>query len=450
LRIDPTFRPRRARHWLRPGGPWQSGTLDDLFADADRVARVAGGLRAAGVGRRDAVSWRLPNVESSVVLFRACWRLGAVAVPLHPRGGDAVVPALHVDTLPEGAPVPLAASVARPSDPAVVLHTSGSTAAPKGVIHTHRGLRYKAETMVRAHGLHRDDVVLMPAPLSHISGLLNGVLVPAAAGMRSVLAAAWDPDDALDVIERERVSFMIGPPTFFVDLLAASSFDTHRVASLRIVSCGGAGVTPAFVSEATDRLGAAVKRTYGSTEAPTITTWQPGDPTHRARETDGRVTGEAEVRLDADGEVLVRGPEVCCGYTDPAANEEAFDRGGWFRTGDVGTLDDGWLTVTGRKKDVIIRGGENIAVGAVEAALEAHPAVRQAVVVGVPDARLGERVCAFVVCRPGRTFDVAEAQRWFADRGLPRFTTPEQVVLVDAVPTMASGKPDRAALRALV
>ena len=188
----------------------------------------------------------------------------------------------------------------------------------------------------------------------------------------------WDPERAVALIERERVTFMIGPPTFFVSLMTAPAFTAERVASLRLVSSGGAGVSAAFVDEASERLGAHVKRTYGSTEAPTIATSSGGDSDVDARRHDGRAIGAVELRLAADGELEVRGPEVCVGYLDRAETAAAFTDDGWFRTGDLATLDDGWLTIVGRKKDVIIRGGENISTAEVESVLEAHPVVRQA------------------------------------------------------------------------
>jgi cyclohexanecarboxylate-CoA ligase len=434
---------------------------DPLVDDA--VGRLAGGLRAAGVRRGDVVTWQLPNRWEAVALYRACWRIGAIAAPVHHLAGAsdaatmlaAVEPRLAVDearlpALLASDSIPPGVMRVRPADPAVVLFTSGSAGAPKGVIHTHRGLSYKAALMARVHGLTHDDAVLMPAPLAHISGLLNGVLVPGAAGMRTVLQERWDPDHALAIIESERISFMIGPPTFFVGLRGAESFRPARVRSLRLLSCGGAGVTPAFVAETADALSATVKRTYGSTEAPTVTTSHAGDPPERARTTDGRPTGEVEVRLGDDGEVLLRGPELFAGYTDPARNTDAFLRGGWFRTGDRGSLDGGWLTITGRLKDVIIRGGENIAVSEVEAICEAHPSVAHAAAIGEPDERLGERVAVFVVTAPGASFDLEVCRRWFAERGVARFKTPERVEVIDAMPTLAAGKPDRDALRRLL
>jgi cyclohexanecarboxylate-CoA ligase len=271
------------------------------------------------------------------------------------------------------------------------------------------------------------------------------VLVPGAAGMRTVLMAKWDPERALQLVRDERITFMVGPPTFFVQLMAAPGFGTDTVAPLRLVSSGGSGVTPAFVEEATTRLGARVKRSYGSTEAPTITSSGAHDSEQRAAETDGRPVGECELRIARDGELLVRGPELFAGYADAEQTRAAVTRG-WFATGDLATVDgEGWLTIVGRKKDVIIRGGENIAAGEVEELLVAHPAVREAVAVGYPDERYGERVCAFVLS--DQPFDLETCRAWFAARGAARFKTPEQVVQVDAFPVLAAGKVDRAALR---
>jgi cyclohexanecarboxylate-CoA ligase len=346
-----------------------------------------------------------------------------------------------------------------PHDVAVVLHTSGSTGTPKGVLFTHRALAHKAREMARLHELGPGDVVLMPAPLAHVSGLLNGVLVPGVVPFRSVLMARWSPEAALELIEAEGVTFMVGPPTFFLGLLAAEGFSPARVASLRLISVGGAGVTPEFVERAADAFGAVVKRTYGATEAPTATTsYGPTDPEERAR-FDGKVVPHARVRVvapgtlaelppDTEGEVLVSGPELFSGYLDPQRNHDAVE-GDWFRTGDLGVLDDqDRLRITGRLKDVIIRGGENISAAEVEGHLGAHPDVEMAVAVGEPDERLGERVCAVVELVPGTAFDLETCRRWFHQRGVARFLTPERIVVVDRMPLLASGKADRAAAAA--
>jgi cyclohexanecarboxylate-CoA ligase len=398
-----------------------------------------------------------------VELYRACWRIGAVAAPVHHRAGQAEVdaalaqvdPCIRVDgedgvralfVVGERSPVPPGAHIDS-SAVVVVLFTSGSTGRPKAVLHTHETLAYKARSMVRIHGLGANDVVLMPAPMAHISGLANGVLVPLVAGMTSITMSAWDPGLALSLIETEGVSFMVGPPTFFVSLRDHPDFDPARVASMRLLSCGGAGVTPAFVDSAAAVFRCTVKRTYGSTEAPTVTTSYAGDPPERARDTDGRATGDVELRL-VDDELWVRGPEVCVGYASEDDNER-FTDDGWLRTGDLATLDDGWLTITGRMGDVIIRGGENIAAGEVEAVLEAHPDIRQAVAVGYPDEKMGERVCAFVVVPSGASFGLDEARAWFEVCGITRFKWPERVETLAELPVLAAGKPDRSALREL-
>ena len=456
--IEATFTPIRAGEYRSAGGPWSGPSLDALLGPDPDVAAIAGGLRALGVHAGAVVTWRSPNRREVALAYRACWRIGAIAAPVHHQFGDAEAAALVARLAPTATldldALPRAVPVDAPWDDneslAAVLFTSGSSGTPKGALHTQATLAYKASMMRDVHRITSDDVVLMPAPCAHISGLLNGVTLPAIAGARTVFMARWDPERALDLIEAEGVTFMIGPPTFFVSLMGAAGFTSERVRSLRLVSSGGAGVTPAFVERARELLGARVKRTYGSTEAPTVaTSTAADDETHDATH-DGRAIGAVELTLAPDGELLVRGPEVCVGYIDPSATAAAFDRDGRFHTGDLATIDpDGWLTIVGRKHDVIIRGGENIAAAEIEAALESHPAVRCAAVIGEPDDRLGERVCAAIVT-DGSPFDVALARSWFAERGLARYKVPERIEIVDALPLLASGKPDKARLRTLL
>ena len=364
------------------------------------------------------------------------------------RNGDA-----RFDELLAGRPVTTGS--ARASDMAVVLFTSGSSGNPKAVLHTHRALAYKARSMVRAHGLTAADVALMPSPLAHVSGLLNSVLVPGTAAMTVVLMEKWDAGRGVHLAGEYGATFMIGPPTLFVGMMEEPGFRSS-VRALRVVSCGSMGVTPEFIDSARLAFGAMVKRTYGSTEAPTVTTSTFEDGPDRARDTDGRSVGEAVIRVvdpatdrpvpaGQRGEVLVRGPELFVGYGEEDQTRAAVRRG-WFGTGDLGVLDpEGWLTIVGRLKELIIRGGENIASAEVERVLEQHPEVRQAVVVGCPDRRLGERVAAFVVGSP--RVDVAECRRWFAAQGVARFKTPEVVVHLDEIPLLGVGKPDRPELR---
>ena len=444
---------------------------DVLVSSADLCERsraLAGALNARGIGHGDHVAFQLPIGVDAIVVYRACWSVGVVPVALHPLAGSAQL----TQALEQSEPVLLVAETAMPlaefrgattvadltggvapavevadGDDALVMFTSGSTGVPKGVVHTHSSLTYKTTESIEVHGFTADDVVLMPAPLAHVSGLLHGVLVPGALGAKTVLMSRWDPGRALDLIEREGVTWMVGPPTFFLGLMDHPEFATERVASLRLVSCGGAGVSPAFAARARNELGVVVKRAYGSTEAPTITTSRHDDPPERMISTDGRPFGGSEIRVDETGELWLRGPELARGYLDRERTAEYFVDG-WFRTGDLASIDNGWLTITGRLGDRIIRGGENISATEVEHHLEAHPAIRQAVALAEPDKRLGERVAAFVVAPGG--FDLDTCRAWFAERGAARFVTPERIELVDEMPVLASGKVDRAALAELL
>lgn len=505
VRLRATYHQPAAPRYRSRGGAWDVPALDGLLStprrpgapalvDGDNlidagtleqlVATAAGGLRTRGVRRGDVVAWQLPNWWEAVVMFHACWRAGAVAAPIHHQLGAIEVARMVADLRPKvalGAPgLPLSGLVdalgvragdprfeellagrpvtpgrARGSEIAVVLFTTGTTGYPKAVLHSHRGLAYKARAMARAHGLTSDDVALMPSPLAHVSGLLNSVLVPGEAAMPVVLMEKWDAERGVELASRHRASFMIGPPTMFLAMLDVPGC-RDRVTTMRVVSCGAMGVTPEFIDVARDGFRAMVKRTYGSTEAPTVTTssWQ--DEPAKARDTDGHPVGDAEVRVvepgtvrslpsGARGEVLVRGPELFVGYGQESQTSEAVRRG-WFATGDLGTLDaSGWLTIVGRLKDLIIRAGENIASAEVERSLEQHPGIRQAVVVGRPDERFGERVVAFLV--GDNRIDVAECGRWFAEQGVARFKTPEIVVHLEEIPLLGIGKPDRSLLR---
>ena len=315
------------------------------------VATVAGGLRDRGVRRGEAVAWQVPNSLAAAVLTRACWRIGAVAAPvLHSFGAADVEaalgqidPALVLELGTEafsdpaaladavgGAPVPAGAFPSQPSDVALVLFTSGSTGVPKAVLHTQRGLSWKASLMARVHGLGPADAVLMPAPMAHISGLLNGVLVPGAAGLRSVLVRRFDPEQALDWWRAS------ASPSWPARRPSSSPWPAPwregpgtDVSSIRLVSSGGASVTPAFVEDTARTFDCRVKRTYGSTEAPTVTTSTDDDPFEKARDTDGRAVGAVELRVSdpetgarcatgTPGELWVRGPEMFAGYADAA------------------------------------------------------------------------------------------------------------------------------------
>ena len=476
--ITPTFVNPREAEYSAPGGPWFEQTLPRLLGEAtvrpdlfvcrdarlgteefvDAVRAVAGGLRAAGVAHGDAVAWQLPNGLDAVVLTWAAWWLGAVAVPLHAQLTtpeiDAVVEAAggaHRVAVDADHPLnalradPVDAEPAiRPGDPALVITTSGSTGKPKSVIQTHRTLAHKARQFAVVHGTGPADAILVPAPLAHSAGVLHGILHPVATGMKGVITDRWDPAHALELVTRERVSMLFGPPVFALGIASADGFDADAVASVRLIAAGGSTITEDFARDMSATYGAVVKRTYGSTEMPVVTTSYPGDPVERGYTTEGRLVPGAELEL-RDGEVWVRGPELAEGYLDPEQTDAAFVDG-WFRTWDLGELDEGWLRIVGRLADIIIRGGANVSAAEVENVLERHPSIRQAVVVGYPDAVYGERIGAFVVS--GEPVDRDWCVDWFARAGLAKYKVPDRVEVVDTIPVLATfQKPDRAQLR---
>ena len=344
------------------------------------------------------------------------------------------------------------------ADVLLLMYTSGTTADPKGVLHSHRGLLYEVGSLRGVHALGEDDVILMPSPLTHVSGLIHAALLPFVLGTRAVLMDRWDAGHALRLLGREGVTYMVGAPVFLSDLAFHPGLDPAHVRRFRLFSCGGAGVSPDLVRESRARLGCVAKRVYGSTEFPTLTTTGPDDPPERGLTSDGRAIGAAEVRLVDDagttlppgreGEILARGPECFLGYRNAALDGEAFTSDGWFRTGDLGVIDDeGYLTVTGRKKDIVIRKGEKISAAEVEAAVARHPAVADVAVVALPDAATGERACACVILRPGTSLALDELTAGLRQAGLASHKLPERLEIVVDLPRTASGKVKKHVLR---
>lgn len=251
-------------------------------AIGERAHGLAAAFNARGIGHGDHVAFQRPNGIDAIALFRACWRIGAVAVPVHPRADTVEIAEVIDQTHPSllvghpGSPLrnePAAVGVddltggevppveCHDSDAALVMFSSGSTAGPKGVIHTHAGLVAKTLQVAENHGLTKGDCVLIAAPLAHISAVLRGVLVPAAIGAKTVLAEQPNPAVTLHLIETEQVTWMVGPPPFFIDLMDDPTFDRQRVASLRLISCGGTSVTPEFARRASSELGAVIDNT---------------------------------------------------------------------------------------------------------------------------------------------------------------------------------------------
>jgi cyclohexanecarboxylate-CoA ligase len=484
------------------------GTRRLTFAELDRLSqRLAFGLRCVGLGPGDVVAYQLPNWWEAVVVCLGALRIGATVNPLLPifreselrftlrqsaacalvipgyfRGCDhrhlvaalrADLPALREVLVVRDEPAPamrgfaafldtpwecaphtdaLAPHTVDPDAVALLMYTSGTTAAPKGVLHTHNTLAAEVMSLARIHDLTAADRTLMPSPLTHISGVIHGILAPALLGTSAVLMDRWQPQRALELIAAARVTYMVGAPTFLQDLIAAAESCPADLGSLRLFSCGGAGVSPALLEAARARWPACVaKRVYGSTEFPTLTTTDASDALHRGIDTEGRPIWPAEVRtVDAcgaslppeiEGEVQARGPECFVGYLDPRLNADAFTHDGWFRTGDLGVLDAaGYLRITGRLKEIVIRKGEKISVQEIEDVIAAHPAVAEVAVIPRPDPDTGERACAVVRLRPATHIDLKLLREFLAAQGLAKQKWPEQLEVVDDFPRTDSGK----------
>ena len=349
------------------------------------------------------------------------------------------------------------APIVHPDDPAVLLYTSGTTAAPKGVQHTSRTLLAEMYTMGAARADPRMSS-LAPWPAGHIAGLL-AILHFCIDAAATVFMDHWDANDAAMLIERHRLGHMSATPFHLISLLNAAEASGFDLGSLRDCMVGAATV-PAQLVARCDAAGIRTYKCYGSSEHPTVSVGHPSDPLKLRLETDGRPTVGTEVRIvddfgrdlpsGAEGEVATRGPELFEGYQRADLNTQAFLPGGWFLTGDVGRLDlEGNLTITDRKKDIIIRGGENISSRAVEDVLLRHPAIADAAAVAMPDPALGERVCAFVVPRAelGDTLAIAALQEFFLRLGVAKQLTPERLILVDELPRTAAGKVKKHELR---
>ena len=448
--------------------PGKTAAVDDArriaYADLDAlVDGVAAGLVAGDVGPGDVVTSQLPNCIEALALCLAANRIGAVHNPVVPIYRDREVrfitaeagTAVFVDRRDHDLFGYAATAAASPrphgvEDPAFLVYTSGSTADPKGVLHSDATLRAECAAQATYHGLRDDDVFVMASPVGHVSGLLYGVLLPVWLGATAVLLPTWDPGRFLELVASEGGTFSGGATPFLQGVVDHPELDRFDISTLRLFPCGGADVPPDLIRRASERLGARTGRGYGSTEFPSITSSAgPGEPLDRRAETDGRPIGGNEIRI-VDGEIQARGPEVFLGYRNPALDADACTDDGWFRTGDAGTVDgDGYLTVTGRLKDIIIRAGEKISAREVEELLARHDRVAAVAVVACPDARTGERAVAWVVPPPAvdpPTLDDLAA--FLTDLGLSRRKLPEQIELADALPLTASGKVDKPALRA--
>ncbi|HUR76971.1 MAG TPA: AMP-binding protein [Acidimicrobiales bacterium] len=485
---DAAFNVHSAAH------PWR-GT----FAEVDRAARsLANALRAEGVGPGDVVVFQLPNWAEAAITFWATAYLGATVVPVvHFYGAkevgyilDVTDPAVVVtpdrfgftdhlamyDALLESRPgprwlvvasaeaaplparavrfsdlldaEPLAAPLpADPDSPALIAFTSGTTANPKGVIHSHRTIGFETRQL--------NDMFpkigppqITGAPVGHFIGMVSAFLVPLLRDSPVNLVDVWDPATVLRLMVEEDLGMGGGATYFLTSLLDHPDFSDEHLRRMPFAGLGGSAV-PLAVTERATKLGIACYRSYGSTEHPSITGCDLSDAEDKRLRTDGHVLEGVEIKLTDEGEILSRGPDCCVGYTDAALTATAFDEDGWYRTGDVGVLDDdGYLAITDRVSDIIIRGGENISAQEIEELVLTMPGVAEIAVVAAPDDRLGERAAAVLRMagdEPAPTLD--DVRSYLAAAGLAKQKWPESIYAVAEFPRTASGKVQKFLLR---
>jgi acyl-CoA synthetase (AMP-forming)/AMP-acid ligase II len=465
----------------------------------DACLRAAAGLAAEyGVGRDTGVSWELPTWNESLVLVGALARLGARQNPLIPiyrgrevgfitaqseasllvvptvyRGFDYEAMALGIAAerpglrvlvvhrdLPEGDPdrLPeLEAPPARAADAPVrwLFYTSGTTADPKGAPHTDLTVMASALAMAECLDIRADDVSALIFPFTHIGGI--GWLIAALfTGCRLLTTEAFDPQATPGFLAANQVTLAGSGTPFHLAYLTAQRAAGAGAGPLfprvRSYPGGGAPKPPQLHYDLKREIGGVgIVSGYGLTEAPIVVMATTTDPDEKLAATEGRPTPGVElivVGLDGrraaagqEGEIRLKGPQVIRGYLDPQLDAEAFDDQGYFRSGDLGMVDEeGYVTITGRLKDVIIRHGENISAKEVEDLLYAHPAVADVAVIGLPDPRTGERACAVVAVAEGATFDFDEMVAYLKEHGLRTQAVPEQLELVDLVPRNPAGK----------
>lgn len=460
----------------------------DVELDAQTLQQQAGALAAAMSARMPAgsvVSFMLPNWHEAAIVYLAATMSGMVVNPILPSLRDSelqfilrdadvrmiFIPswfrnfdyAAMLDRVIATVPTPPEVVVVRGENPGqtpfadlltaqpaarleldpsavrMIMYTSGTTGRPKGVLHTHDSIHALIRQLGEHWRIDEGDTFLVPSPIAHIGGSIYAFECPLLLGSVAVLMERWDPDDAVALMQKRRCTHMAGATPFLDGLLSAAERAGSRLPDLKVFICGGASVSPALIRRATHYFDKAfVTRVYGSTEVPVSTVGSPDDA-ERAADTDGHA-GIAEIAV-IDGEIRVRGPQMLTGYLHPEDDHDAFDDDGYFRTGDLGRLtEDGYLVVTGRAKDIIIRNGENISPKEVEDILIGHPGIAEIAVVGIPDPRTGERACAVIIPGPDTIPDVDDLRALLNTHGLATFKAPEQVVIWESLPKNDAGK----------
>jgi acyl-CoA synthetase (AMP-forming)/AMP-acid ligase II len=501
------FDDAQARHPQRLAVIGPSGESLTFASLSDNVERVTTHLWAAGIRSGDVISVQLPNWLEFAIVHLAATRLGAVTNPLLPnyrskelryifdfagtkaafipsmyRGVD--FPAMYSEFLPELKALPhvyvvggsggqamtsfetlltppscALPSLPRPSgnDVTLLIFTSGTESTPKGVMHSHNTALFSIMALAERFGLGPDEVIWTPSPLGHGSGFQWGLRLAIALGGTVVLQDVWDAEAGLDLIEREGCTFVYAATPFATMLLGAQSL-AKRSSRLRIFGCGGAPIPPSIGKTMQRRMNCRLVGTWGMTECFVATASAPADADDKCWTTDGRALRGIEVavfdetrtrRLDIGetGELATRGPHVSLGYfNDPARTRQTFTEDGWLFSGDLAIADaGGFVRLVGRKKDLINRGGIKYAAREIEDLLCSHPNVSEVAIVGVPDAKLGEKGCAFVV--PIGTVTLEELTLLLKQQGVAKFKLPEYLVLLQELPLTASGKVQKPFLR---
>ena len=473
-------------------------TVGEIYSAAKDVASA---MRGFGIGSGDSVAVQLPNCFEASVAYVAVLLAGAVLVPIvHVYGPNEVRFILEQseaklfiqpsrwrsidycgrvegygdiaslerivlvgNDVPDGCIVwseltsdeTCTVPIVHADDVALLIYTSGTTAAPKGVQHSHNSLLTEVRSASRYLRGRDDSVQLVSFPPGHIAGV-SSVLRPLVHGWNAVYMQMWDPELAVELIASHRVTATGGTPFHLAGILdVGGAADKLMTLSDFLI---GASTVPEDLVRRAQTAGIATFRCYGSTEHPTATSGCADDPEDARLGTDGapmdgvrvRVVDELgiDVPVGVDGEIILRGPDQFIGYRDSSLNAEAFTEDGWMRTGDLGHLDrDGRLTITDRLKDVVIRAGETMSSGQIEDVLVTHPAIQEGVIVAAADERYGEVVAAVVVLSPGMKLELVELREHFAASGLARQKTPERLVVVDELPRTVLGKIRKAELR---
>lgn len=442
-------------HWLarhareRPDAPAlvsPSGTLSWQGLEA-RVARAAGGLAKRGVRRGDVVAAQLPNTPEFVVAYLAAARLGAIFCTIHMpyrgaeietilgHGGAKVF--IHKDAPLEEAE-PLAAVLPGSEDPFLLLYTSGTTASPKGVLHSFRAMLGNGRLGAAEHRLDARSRVLCAAPLSHLYGLYS-LHCAWAVGAATILLPAFKPDDLSFLIQQQKPTALWTAPAHVAACRAAGLFDRHDWSSLELAIVSGSMAPPDLVRYFSRKIKGKVTQLWGMTELQAGLYSRPGDPLEVSATTCGRPSPGTEVRVSPEGEIQVRGPSLFSGYYK--SSENAFTADGWFRSGDLGEPRGENFAITGRTKDLINRGGVKFNPADVEVLLDSHPKILQSAIVPMPDPILGEKACAFVVLRrKDESVRLEELAAYLLDKNIAKNKLPERLVVVPEMPMTPTRK----------